>query len=169
MKRDWRVKKTMRVLALCFILLCQLSGPAVSAPRSDIELSRSARGPFDRYGRIFWQDEKARLDNFAILLSQDPSYLGYLYVFDGPNGCRREAEARALRARRYVIEYRGVPWNRVIWRAGGYRDDLTTVLWVLTSDQASSPPAFHFEPPQKETHVTKNCKALIAQIKRSKW
>ncbi len=34
----------------------------------------------DRFGRISWEDEKARLDNFAIQLNNQPEMIGYVYV-----------------------------------------------------------------------------------------
>ena len=52
----------------------------------------------DKYGNIAWDDEKARLDNFAIQLMHDPNQIGYLYVRSGRVSCRGEAQARAVRA-----------------------------------------------------------------------
>jgi len=84
--------------------------------------------PFDQYGAISWEDEKARLDNFAIQLQNDEKLIGYVLVFDAVGGCPGEAQARAIRAKKYVVEHRGVAWNRVIWRREGYLEGLSTML-----------------------------------------
>lgn len=34
--------------------------------------------PFDRIGNISWEHEKARLDNFAIAIQNDPKMIGYM-------------------------------------------------------------------------------------------
>jgi hypothetical protein len=83
---------------------------------------------FDEYGNICWGDEMARLDNFAIELQHDPNLIGIIIVYDGNLSCRDEAIARAIRARKYVVESRGVEWNRVIWRYSGHEEYLTTIL-----------------------------------------
>src|SRR6185436_6694632 len=72
--------------------------------------------PFDQYGRINWEAEQARLDNFAIQLMNDRDSVGYIFIYDGSDLCEGEAQARAIRAKTYLVERRGVPWNRVIWR-----------------------------------------------------
>src|ERR1051325_3043492 len=96
---------------------------------------RSALGDslFDQYGAIRWKDEKARLNNFAIQLQQDEKLVGYILVFDAVGGCAGEAQARAIRAKRYVVEHRGISWDRVIWRREGYRwhkhDPATGFAW----------------------------------------
>ena len=84
--------------------------------------------PFDQYGAISWEDEKAHLDNFAIQLQNDEKLIGYVLVFDSVGGCPGEAQARAIRAKKYVVEHRGVAWNRVIWRHEGYLEGLSTML-----------------------------------------
>ena len=44
-----------------------------------------AQGPrkIDEYGNIRFNDEKARLDNFAIELQNDPTAQGYLVCYGG--------------------------------------------------------------------------------------
>jgi hypothetical protein len=84
----------------------------------------------DRYGDISWEDEKARLDNFAIQLMNQPNQIGYIYVQAGLLSCRGEAQARAVRAKDYMTNVRGAPWDRIIWRDIGYRDIFEVSLWM---------------------------------------
>jgi hypothetical protein len=85
----------------------------------------------DNYGAIRWEDEKARLDNYSIQLHHEKALIGYIFVFAQNGGCPGEAQARAIRAKRYIVEHRGVPWKQVIWRVEGYRPDLTTILQLF--------------------------------------
>jgi len=85
----------------------------------------------DRYGEISWNDEKARLDNFAIQLINEPNQVGYVIVNVGLVSCKGEAQARALRAKNYMVRVREVPESRIIWRDIGYRDSLEVSLWLV--------------------------------------
>src|SRR5262245_4421930 len=88
--------------------------------------------PFDQYGGgIRWEDEKARLDNFAIALEQDKQAVGFILTYDKTGGCPGEAAARALRAKRYLTEYRRIPWNQIMWRRDGYKEEISTTLLIL--------------------------------------
>ena len=55
--------------------------------------------PFDSYGDISWEDEKAHLDNFAIALQHDPDSIGYIIVYAGRRACVGESKDRTLRAK----------------------------------------------------------------------
>ena len=140
----------------------------VSGERSRTEESKAADRNFDEYGLIRWGDEQARLDNFAIQLLNEPSAIGYIFVYDGNNVCAGEARARAIRARKYVVEYRKVPWNRVMWRYEGYAGEFMIAL------QPASP-TIHFEYPFRGPlrdmpiqHLTSRCAARLKKVETSK-
>ena len=84
--------------------------------------------PFDHYGNVAWEDEMARLDNFAVAIHNDPQMIGYIIVFGSKNGCEGEAQRRAVRAKKYLVERRGVDWNRIIWLDAGYLDEAEVFL-----------------------------------------
>jgi len=87
-------------------LLLSLIGSSVLC---DTEPTTSPDRPFDSYGTIRWEDETARLDNFAIQLLNEEKLVGYILVYDKIGGC--PGEATAMRAKRYITEFRHVPWN----------------------------------------------------------
>jgi hypothetical protein len=124
---------------------------------------------FDQYSIIRWEDEKARLDNFAIQLINDPEVLGYIFVNDGKQMCRGEAQARAMRAKRYVVEHRGVAWNRVMWRIDGYTGDFLISLQPVNREVPIGYPFLGYPKITAEVYVTENCRSRIAKIRRSKW
>jgi hypothetical protein len=122
----------MSMLSLAIILLCLTFGPQ-SAPSTaqDANTPRVHTRPYLEYGNICWENETARLDNFAIVLASDRDAIGYITVYDGRLSCRKEAEARAIRARNYLVNFRGIEWNRVSWRYGGGRQDFTMLAHVF--------------------------------------
>ena len=130
--------------------------------------SPTPNSPFDQYSTIRWEDEMARLDNFAIQLQNDEKATGYILVVEEAGGCPGEAQARAVRAKRYVVEHRRVPSNRVIWRIEGYSEGLFTTL-ILAPRKMILPHPFVPSIAGKAGPLSKPCKVKLQQIKRSKW
>ncbi|MEK6280950.1 MAG: hypothetical protein AABN95_11410 [Acidobacteriota bacterium] len=83
---------------------------------------------FDEYGDIRFNDEKARLDSFAIQLQSDPSAQGYILAY---GNCAGAAQARADRAKDYLVNTRGIDAGRLVTIDGGCRSDLTVELWIV--------------------------------------
>jgi hypothetical protein len=132
----------------------------------------ASRTHFDDYGTIPWEDEKARLDNFAIQLQNDENLIGYILVVDAVGGCPGEAQARAIRAKRYLVEVRGTPWNRVIWKVEGHLSEVSTVLMLAPRD-AIVPYPFRYtftgkSGPLKDGPLTKRCQTRLQGIARSR-
>ncbi|HKG15236.1 MAG TPA: hypothetical protein VKB12_18070 [Pyrinomonadaceae bacterium] len=88
----------------------------------------------DEYGDIRFEDEMARLDNFAIELQNWPQGVGYIIAYGGRVGRRGEALKRAGRAKRYMTTVRGIPSEQVVIIDGGYHEDLTLVLKLRGRD-----------------------------------
>ena len=95
---------------------------------------------FDEYGPIAYDDEKARLDNYAIQLQNEPNAQGYIIVYGGRRGPRGEASRRAARAREYLTTLRGIDSRRLIVLEGPERDVLTTELWIVPTGAAPPTP-----------------------------
>ena len=132
------------------------------------EAARAPITPFDQYGAIRWEDEKARLDNFAIHLQNVERLIGYIVVVNVVGGCPGEAQARAIRAKRYVVEHRGVAWNRVIWKVEGYLPDLSTTL-VLAPPEIILPWPLRYTFPGQDGPLTRKCQTRLLRIARSRW
>jgi hypothetical protein len=140
----------MRRLSLLVLLLC-LSGAVVYGQNQlKAEKEPSLQCPpgticdyhkFDEYGDILWNEEKARLDNVAAQWKATPDTSIYIYAYNGRQGCVGEAQARAVRAREYLVKSLGIHPNRLTWKNGGYRENLTTEIWILPSN-LTTPGAF---------------------------
>jgi hypothetical protein len=83
---------------------------------------------FDEYGNIRFNDEKARLDNYAIQLQNEPGSTGVIIVY---GSCEGEAQQRGDRAKDYLVNTRGIEAGRITVIDGGCRSDLTVQLWIV--------------------------------------
>lgn len=83
---------------------------------------------FDEYGDISFENEQARLDNFAASLQDWPQGVGYIIAYGGRVGRRGEALKRAERAKHYLTTVRYIPPEQVVIIDGGYQEDLRLVL-----------------------------------------
>ena len=93
---------------------------------------------FDEFPNIKFDDEKARLDNFAIQLQNEPGSRGYILVYSGPRDHAGDAQKRAERARSYLVGTRGLDANRIVTLSGGQRGAQTVELWIVPN--GANPP-----------------------------
>jgi hypothetical protein len=140
----------MRACAHLLFLACLLfppfhavSGKGVLAPEVV---------PFDRYGRIDWDDEKPRLDKFASELKNKPESIAYIYVQVAQISCWGEGLSHAIGRTRYLIQTHNLPWNRVAWRNLGYGDSFEVSLWLFPAGQ---PPLYvpEYKPETSSTFI----------------
>ncbi|MBC7933686.1 MAG: hypothetical protein H7Z38_24255 [Rubrivivax sp.] len=94
----------------------------------------------DEFGDIRSGDTKARLDNFAIELQNNPTLQAHLIVYAGRLGPRGQAARRAAMLKDYLVQTRGMEAERIITVEGGFRDELSAELW-LSPRGASAPEA----------------------------
>jgi hypothetical protein len=150
------------------ILLSLLSASSVWCDATPSTIAPTS--PFDQYGEIRWEDEKARLDNFAIQLQQAEGFVGYILVYDATGGCPGEAAARAIRAKRYLTGYRKVTWNQVIWRRDGYRKEIGTTLLITPTRSTVVPyPYSSISGPAVDGPMTRACRNKLEKIRKSRW
>lgn len=93
---------------------------------------------FDEYADLKFNDEKARLDNFAIQLQQAPGTQGIYVIF---GSCDGEADQRSARAVDYLVNTRGIDRSRITVVNGGCREHLTVELWLQPTGAAAPTPA----------------------------
>ncbi|HXQ70868.1 MAG TPA: hypothetical protein VN844_10295 [Pyrinomonadaceae bacterium] len=106
---------------------------AVTMPVPKLEGRR-----FDEFPDIARNDEKARLDNFAIELQNDPTATAYVIVYPGKNNKRYEVQEHSGRVVEYLVNSRGLDQHRIVTLVGPKRDQLRVELW-LTPQGATAP------------------------------
>lgn len=99
---------------------CQSSVPAPPKPIK-----------FDEIGEIQRDDEKARLDVFAIELQNSPGAQGYVIAYGGRNRRFGTGQQRGDRAKEYLTRTRGIDASRVVVIDGGQRETGTMELWIV--------------------------------------
>jgi hypothetical protein len=93
---------------------------------------------FDTYGNIPRNDVKARLDNFANELQNQPGSQGYIIGYGGRKGATGEAQRRADFAKDYLVNTRGIDAGRLVTIDGGFKEEATTELWIVPA--GATPP-----------------------------
>jgi hypothetical protein len=85
----------------------------------------------DEFGEVNRDDEKARLDLFAIEMQNEPGARGYILGYGGRKAKPGEGQRRADRARDYLVNTRGIEATRVVVVDGGLGETGRTELWVV--------------------------------------
>jgi hypothetical protein len=93
---------------------------------------------FDEYPSIAFDDEKARLDNLAIEMQNDPNATGYIFVYGGRTSRPGQADRLGSRAKDYLANSRGIDARRLVVTDGGYRETDYFELWLVP--QGAQPP-----------------------------
>ncbi|HWS89340.1 MAG TPA: hypothetical protein VN282_20370 [Pyrinomonadaceae bacterium] len=99
---------------------CQAAVPAPPNPTK-----------FDEIGEVARDDEKARLDVFAIELQNSPGAQGYIIGYGGSGRRTVTGQKRAQNARDYVVTTRGIDASRIVILDGGQRTTGSLQLWLV--------------------------------------
>ena len=144
----------MRVL-IC-VLLFPVFGVVADAQNVAAPAATPIADPFDHYGNVSWENEMARLDNFAVQIQNAPEMIAEIAVFGDKNGCPLNAQRRAVRAKNYLVQRRGIDPNRIVWRDLGYLDEQD--VWLEGQLRGTeSYPWWHPKPLPMSQVKLKNC------------
>jgi hypothetical protein len=111
--------------------------PASCATGIEI-ITRSRK--FDEYYDIARNDEKARLDNYAIQLQSEPGSQGYIIVYPSRRARANDAQARATRISDYLVNSRGIDASRFTVTIAAPREDWLFELWIVPRGAALPTP-----------------------------
>lgn len=137
----------MRSAILFIALASVLTGGESSRAQSQ---GARLRHPPDPYGNIRWRDEKARLDNYAVELLNNPQAVGYLICYGGRKGWADEASRRCKRAADYIVKRRRVDASRVVTVDGGFREYLEVEPWFVPTGAQPPVPTPTVDPAEVE-------------------
>ncbi len=85
------------------------------------------------YENVRLEDERVRLDHFAIAFQNDPTAQGYLVCYGGRRSRRDDAQRRCDRARDYLASTRNMDTSRIVTVDAGFREEPTVELWLVPS------------------------------------
>ena len=103
---------------------------AVIAP---IEKKVIVAREFDECNNCTFDDQKARLDNLAVELQNDPSTRGYILAYGGRMSPVGQVNKLMSRARDYLVTQRGIDASRLVVVNGGFREEDSVELWIVPS------------------------------------
>src|SRR5215212_833034 len=110
---------------------------------------------FDEYGDLRFEDEKARLDNFAIQISKEPLSTGQILMVAGQETFENETRERLARAKSYLVNVRGMDPNRILTVDCGFTHDLSLRLFIIPAGVAPLTCDDSIEIPFSEVKFTK--------------
>jgi hypothetical protein len=108
--------------------VCTVTGNPLPEPRK-----------FDEFPSISFDDDKARLDNFAVELQNEPTARGFIVLYPGRRSRADQASRLGERARRYLTTSRGIDASRLIVVSGAPRERDTYELYIVPV--GATPPA----------------------------
>ena len=93
---------------------------------------------FDECCNCTFDDQKARLDNLAVELQNDPSTTAYIIAYAGRGSRAGEANRLGARSLEYLTGQRGIDKSRIVVLNGGYREQDCVELWIVP--RGATPP-----------------------------
>jgi hypothetical protein len=132
--------ETLQLAGQTIIVTVEVDGMRPECPKSvscnltviGCGLPPSAR-KFDEFDDLRWTNEEERLANLGIQLQQESDAMGHIIIY----GPRRVAQHLA-RARKFLVEKRGIDAKRIVLVNGGFNKKTKVELWVAPT--GSSPP-----------------------------
>ena len=118
---------------------CAQSAQAVSIIAPIKKVAIVAR-EFDECVNCTFDDQKARLDNLAVELQNDPSTRAHIIAYGGRKSPLGQVERLMKRARDYIVMQRGIDASRLVIVNGGFREEDSVELWVVPSGAAAPQP-----------------------------
>ena len=93
---------------------------------------------FDECNNCTFDDQKARLDNLAVELQNDPATVGYVIAYGGRTSPIGQIDRLMIRARDYLTNERGIDGSRIVMVNGGFRESDSVELWIVP--RGATPP-----------------------------
>jgi hypothetical protein len=111
---------------------CAQSVQAVSVV-APIEKKVIVAREYDECNNCTFDDQKARLDNLAVELQNDPSTRAHIIAYGGRMSPLGQVEKLMSRARDYLVTQRGIDASRLVVVNGGFREEDSVELWLVPS------------------------------------
>jgi len=93
---------------------------------------------FDTCCSCSYDDQKARLDNLAVALQNDPTTTTYVFAYGGRTSPVGQADRLLARARDYLVMQRGIDASRIVVVNGGFRQEDCVEVWIVP--RGATPP-----------------------------
>ena len=146
----------VKLIATVELIGAPVACKASASRTTEVNISNFFCGlALDQYGDLKFEDEKARLDNFAIQLFNDRHSRGLIQIYVGQETFKREAAYRLDRAKTYLVNVRGADSSRIVTLDCGFSRDLTTILRLVPNDATIPECDTYAQIPLSEVKFTK--------------
>jgi hypothetical protein len=103
----------------------------VGQAQTSAQISDHVARKFDEFGDALVTDIKARADNFAIELQNNPAAKGFIIVYRARRDVPGISYRYAHRIQDYLVMTRGIEKTRVVAVDGGEADCLSQEFWIV--------------------------------------
>lgn len=114
---------------------CRQTAQSVAVVKAPVKITLVSR-EFDECVNCTFDDQKARLDNLAVELQNDPSTRAYVIAYGGRQSPLAKVEVLMKRARDYIVDERGIDASRLVIVNGGFREADSVELWIVPAGAA---------------------------------
>jgi hypothetical protein len=148
------------LVLICFVLA---SVPSFSVREESVAVAAPdiTWVKFDEYSNIRFAEEKRRLNDFVTQLRGQRTATAYIVGHAGRRSCKGEAQARAERAKKYLIRSGGIEASRIRMIDAGYWEEWTIELYI---GPRNAPPltaeilkTFQSTIPPEQAQIVRNC------------
>ena len=115
--------------------ICRQTAQSVAVVKAPVKITLVSR-EFDECVNCTFDDQKARLDNLAVELQNDPSTRAHIIAYGGRQSPLAKVEVLMKRARDYIVDERGIDASRLVIVNGGFREADSVELWVVPAGAA---------------------------------
>ena len=93
-------------------------------------VERTLSRKVDEYRDLKLSEERLRLDQFAVVIHNEPGSKGYIIIYEATDTRKSSVRERGERAKKYLIKERGIPQTRIVIVKGGHRDTRAVELFI---------------------------------------
>ena len=134
-KFDFLIYIVPRFFASPVLFFLLLLAPFNALTQTSNQVARK----FDEFGDALMTDIKARADNFAVELQNEPAAKGFIIVYHSRRDLPGISNRYAIRVKDYLVNPRGVEKERVVTVDGGEADCLAYEFWIVPPGTAPKP------------------------------
>ncbi len=120
------------IYSLLLTLLLTLISFSQSTEETVLEKNTKAAIKIEEFGREGDCQVSSRLDNFFVKLQENPAATGFVITYQGKNALPADYEVSGYeRIIRNQIAFRNQDASRFTFLRGGFREELSTELWLV--------------------------------------